>query len=113
MKLGIAMSWLVVSVSFASMALAGDWPSILGPERDGRSPETGIVTQWPEAGPQLIWSRDLGEGYSMPAIVGGRLYLNYNAAVQAMWIEDIPGFIAKADANYPGFRPDQRYDDAD
>ena len=30
-------------------------------------------------------------------IVDGKLYLNFNNQVQAMWQKDIPGFIAKAD----------------
>lgn len=34
-------------------------------------------------------------------IVDGKLYLNYNREVQAEWVKDIPGFIAKADANWP------------
>ncbi len=35
-------------------------------------------------------------------IVDGKLYLNYNANVQTRWNKDIPGFITKADANWPG-----------
>ncbi|MFZ5670595.1 MAG: YHS domain-containing (seleno)protein [Pseudomonadota bacterium] len=34
-------------------------------------------------------------------IVGGRLYLNYNAEIQSRWVKDIPGFIRKGDANWP------------
>lgn len=34
-------------------------------------------------------------------IVNGRLYLNYDRKVQALWETDIPGFIIKADANWP------------
>lgn len=34
-------------------------------------------------------------------IVDGRLYLNLNARVKALWEEDVPGFIARADANWP------------
>jgi YHS domain-containing protein len=34
-------------------------------------------------------------------IVGGKLYLNYDASVQRKWEADIPGFIAKADVNWP------------
>lgn len=34
-------------------------------------------------------------------IVGGKLYLNYNRDVQTEWVKDIPGYIAKADANWP------------
>jgi YHS domain-containing protein len=35
-------------------------------------------------------------------IVNGKLYLNYDKSVQATWEKDIPGFIAKADKNWPG-----------
>ena len=34
-------------------------------------------------------------------IVDGKLYLNYDRDVQAEWVKDIPGYIAKADANWP------------
>jgi hypothetical protein len=35
-------------------------------------------------------------------IVGGKLYLNYDAKVQRLWERDIPGRIAKAEKNWPG-----------
>jgi YHS domain-containing protein len=34
-------------------------------------------------------------------IVDGKLYLNYSAAVQQQWVQDIPGNIALGDANWP------------
>jgi YHS domain-containing protein len=34
-------------------------------------------------------------------VVGGKLYLNYNEAIQKKWRADIPGFVAKADKNWP------------
>jgi hypothetical protein len=34
-------------------------------------------------------------------IVDGKLYLNYDASVQEKWESDIPGFIARADVNWP------------
>lgn len=34
-------------------------------------------------------------------IVDGKLYLNYNSGVQKQWSRDVPGFIAKADKNWP------------
>lgn len=34
-------------------------------------------------------------------IVDGKLYLNYNRAIQQQWSKDIPGFIAKGDRNWP------------
>jgi YHS domain-containing protein len=35
------------------------------------------------------------------AVVEGKLYLNYSKSVQADWKKDVPGFIRKADANWP------------
>ncbi len=35
------------------------------------------------------------------SIVGGRLYLNYDTNVRALWQEDVPGHIQKADRNWP------------
>ena len=35
-------------------------------------------------------------------IVDGKLYLNYNRKIQEKWMKDIPGYIKKADANWPG-----------
>ena len=38
-------------------------------------------------------------------IVDGRLYLNLDNKIKGMWIEDVPGNIAKADAQWPKIRP--------
>ena len=34
-------------------------------------------------------------------IVDGKLYLNYSKSIQTRWQKDIPGFIVKADTNWP------------
>jgi YHS domain-containing protein len=34
-------------------------------------------------------------------IVDGKLYLNFSVTVQGIWAQDIPGNIARADANWP------------
>ncbi len=34
-------------------------------------------------------------------IVAGKLYLNYNKQVQVTWKKDIPGYIQKAEQNWP------------
>jgi YHS domain-containing protein len=52
----------------------------------------------------------MASGYKAPiepeawTIVEGRLYLNYNLPVRSRWSADIPGFIRKADANWPTVR---------
>jgi YHS domain-containing protein len=35
------------------------------------------------------------------SIVDGKLYLNYNRTVRFLWKRDIPGYISKADKNWP------------
>ena len=35
------------------------------------------------------------------AVVGGKLYLNYNAEIQSKWSEGMNGFIKAADENWP------------
>ena len=35
------------------------------------------------------------------SIIGGQLYLNYSHEVQTQWKTDIPGYISKADQNWP------------
>jgi YHS domain-containing protein len=39
-------------------------------------------------------------------IENGKLYLNLNKSIQATWSKDIPGYIAKADANWPQIKAD-------
>jgi len=51
------------------------WHQWRGPDRDGISPETGLLKSWPQEGPRLVWSgKGLGKGYSSVAISGGRIY---------------------------------------
>jgi len=57
-------------------AAKGDWPQWRGPNRDGHSAATGLLTKWPEGGPKLLWKIDkLGPGFGSPALAGGRLFI--------------------------------------
>ena len=51
-----------------------DWPGFLGPNRDSKSPETGIRTDWEADPPPLLWHLELGEGYAPPSVGRGRLF---------------------------------------
>lgn len=59
----------------------------------------------PQYGGYCAWA--VSQGYTASGdpqywkIVDGKLYLNYDADVQKKWERDIPGFIAKADHNWP------------
>jgi len=54
---------------------ATDWPHFLGPTSDGISTETGLITAWPSSGPKVLWKKEIGTGYSAPAIRDGHLVL--------------------------------------
>ncbi|MBI3866362.1 MAG: PQQ-like beta-propeller repeat protein [Planctomycetia bacterium] len=88
-SLRAACGAVLVLLVTAGGAFAADWPQWRGPNRDGISKETGLLRDWPKEGPKLLWHvTDLGDGYSTPAIVGGRLYVlsnkgNDNEFVQA------------------------------
>ena len=51
-----------------------DWPTFLGPNRDSKSPETGIITKWPESGLKIVWQRELGTSYGIGVTSLGRYF---------------------------------------
>ena len=62
----------------------------------------------PQFGGYCAWA--VAQGYTAPIdpaawrIVDGKLYLNFDRRIQARWERDIAGFIASAEANWPGLR---------
>ena len=66
----------VAVLAVGSIPAAGaDWPQWRGPNRDGRSAETGLLQEWPEGGPPLAWKAEgLGGGFSSVAVAAGRIY---------------------------------------
>lgn len=71
-----------------AMVLASDWPQWRGPNRDGISRETGLRKEWPKEGPPLVWKASgIGRGYSTPAVVGDRLYVDGSEGVENEFVE--------------------------
>ncbi len=70
---------LSIVLALPGLVEGGDWPQYRGPNRDGRSAETGLLTEWPESGPRELWRVPLGDGYSGMAIVGDRLYTMFGS----------------------------------
>jgi outer membrane protein assembly factor BamB len=65
--------------------LPGAWPRFRGANFDAISSEdiTPLKT-WPEKGPDVLWSIEVGEGYAGVAILAGRVYLlDYDRQQQA------------------------------
>ena len=62
---------LAITVAVAGR---GEWNQWRGPDRDGKSLETGLLDEWPQSGPELAWTIDsLGSGYSSLAAGDGTL----------------------------------------
>lgn len=59
----------------SSSANSTDWYRWRGPDGNGVSRETGLLSEWPAEGPPLLWStRDFGRGYSSVVIHDGDLF---------------------------------------
>ena len=69
----------LIGIVYCAMLLpcahADDWPQWQGPGRNAISKETGLLKEWPKAGPPLAWkTTGLGGGDSAPSIAAGRIY---------------------------------------
>ncbi len=56
-------------VAVAATAHCDDWPAWRGPNANGVSNETG----WNPRGAKLLWTKELGEGYSSVSVEDGKL----------------------------------------
>ncbi len=55
---------------------AGEWPCWLGPNHDGKSLDTGLLKEWPDGGPALLWEASgIGVGFASVAVTGGKVYV--------------------------------------
>lgn len=56
----------------ATTSSTSAWPQFRGPDRLNRSPDSGLLQQWPSGGPPLVYKSDrvLGVGYSSVALAG-------------------------------------------
>src|SRR5262249_34863487 len=65
---------VAATLLLAAAVPAADWPQWRGPNRDGHSPEKGLLKEWPKNGPPLVWKANLGGGgFSSPAVDGDKL----------------------------------------
>src|SRR5437588_54895 len=80
---------LAALLTTAALASAADWPQWRGPNRDGISQEKGLRKEWPKQGPPLVWraSGIIGRGYSTPAVVGDRVYLDGSEGLDNEFVE--------------------------
>jgi len=68
----IPMAVLLLSIA---NVCAQDWPQYLGPNRNGVSAQKGILRSWPQQGPEVLWTVDVGIGFGGPVVKDGKVYL--------------------------------------
>ena len=73
--------------AIAASASADDWPQWRGPERTGKSKETGLLKSWPTGGPKQVWkTTGLGGGYVTPSVARGRIFgSGYRGSDEFVW----------------------------
>lgn len=67
-----------------------DWAQYRGPNRDGISAEKGLLINWPDDGPKVLWKIKAGDGYSAISVVNGKLY--------TMWVDGQSEYLVCLDA---------------
>ncbi len=83
------LTWtLFLLVAITGFVMADSWPQWRGPVRNGISQETGLLQEWPTEGPKLVWHvKQIGSGYSTPAVVGETLYLLGNEGLDNEYVK--------------------------
>jgi outer membrane protein assembly factor BamB len=69
---------LLTASAFAACIInlnAQDWPQYLGPDRNSTSPQKNILRIWPQNGPEVIWTSNIGNGYGGPVVKEHKVYL--------------------------------------
>jgi len=67
---------ITVSLAVATCSAPADWPQFLGPTRSGvASPGQNLARSWPDGGPEVLWTLDLGPGFGGAAVRDGKVYL--------------------------------------
>jgi len=74
--------FLTICLWSAQQVRAGDWPQFLGPSRDGVYAGADLAAAWPKEGTPVVWRKDIGEGFSGPAVAEHQLILFHRVSNQ-------------------------------
>jgi outer membrane protein assembly factor BamB len=74
MKMKKIFAALILSVCITNLH-AQDWPQYFGPERNGVSSQKNLLRTWPQQGPQVLWTNNIGIGFGGPVVKDGKVYL--------------------------------------
>jgi len=66
---------LALSTLAISNAVSEDWPQWRGPDRNGKAASKGLLSDWNNQKPKLLWMTDgMGKGYASVSIMDNTLY---------------------------------------
>ncbi len=79
-----AVASFIIFFTLFGRTQAGDWPQILGPQRNGQAQHEKLAESWPAAGPKTVWRRNVGSGYAGVAVVGEACILFHRQGDEAI-----------------------------
>ncbi len=66
---------MVLTTLTVGSAAEREWPCFRGSNHDDKSPDQGLLKEWPTNGPAKLWQfTGLGKGFSTVAVSGGAVY---------------------------------------
>ena len=84
-----------VSLVFSQQNEAASWKQFRGNNRNGISSEKGMVS-WSENAPQMVWKKEIGQGFSEIVISGNEIYTMFGEKLDSITgTEYIASFDAK------------------
>jgi outer membrane protein assembly factor BamB len=66
-----ALAFCLLINPASDSAVAGDWPQILGPNRNGIAQKESIASSWSGGKPKLVWDKEVGQGFAGVSIANG------------------------------------------
>jgi outer membrane protein assembly factor BamB len=67
---------VILCLLIGHTAIAQVYSNWRGPDRDGKYLDTGLLKQWPDNGPKMIWAYEkLGKGFSSAVISNNKIYV--------------------------------------
>jgi len=99
---------VILAAVWAWPSLAGEWPQILGPNRDGHAePDERLADAWPDGGPHVVWRREVGRGHAGVAVAGDRVFVFHRVGDEEVLeaLAAATGESIWADAHPTSFQP--------
>ncbi len=75
MKTNLKKIFLFIVFCSSVSLFAQDWPQYMGPNRNSITEQEGLLQTWPDGGPEVLWSTNVGIGYGGPVVKDGKIYL--------------------------------------